>query len=88
MAAFTEDTWPEFDRGDYIPDVFADWVGTDGDDQHTVVARDGGAAVGCCQAVRCSAHEAWTQGMRVHPDRRAAGVELADHPDFVLEAPL
>lgn len=89
VAAFTADTWDEFERGDYIPDVFAEWVATDGPDQHTVVAEreaepsrgaepaSDGTVVGCCQVVRLSAHEAWMQGMRVHPDHRGAGVGRA-----------
>lgn len=90
VAAFTEDTWDE--REDYLPEVFPDWVAGDGDDQRTVVAtadgsggrdaaagidRDDGPVVGCCQVVRLSGHEAWTQGMRVHPDYRGAGVASA-----------
>ena len=94
VAAFTEDTWDEFEGSDYIPDVFPEWVATDGADQYTVVAERGGAAaaddggegenedrdgtvVGCCQVVRLSEHEAWTQGIRVHPDHRGAGVARA-----------
>jgi GNAT superfamily N-acetyltransferase len=104
VAAFTEDTWEDFEGQDYIPDVFAEWVATDGPDQHTVVAERTGAVaaddentdgvedrdgdedevgggtagvVGCCQVVRLSGHEAWTQGIRVHPDYRGAGVGRA-----------
>ncbi|MEF8852066.1 MAG: GNAT family N-acetyltransferase [Haloarculaceae archaeon] len=83
VAAFTEDTWEEFEGNDYVPDVFEEWVATDGADQHTVVAeRAAGpaserAVVGCCQVVRLSGHEAWTQGIRVHPAHRGAGVGRA-----------
>jgi GNAT superfamily N-acetyltransferase len=77
VAAFTEDTWDDFEGQDYIPDVFPEWVATDGADQHTVVAERGESVVGCCQVVRLSEHEAWTQGIRVHPDHRGAGVARA-----------
>jgi GNAT superfamily N-acetyltransferase len=77
VAAFTRDTWAEFDRGDYLPSVFPEWVAGDGPDQRTFVAERGANVVGCCQAVRLSAHEAWTQGMRVHPDCRGEGVAAA-----------
>jgi GNAT superfamily N-acetyltransferase len=82
VAAFTTDTWAEFEGNDYVPDVFAEWVASDGDDQHTVVAErateDGSeTVVGCCQVVRLSDHEAWTQGIRVHPGHRGVGVGRA-----------
>lgn len=80
VVAFTEDTWSDRGVGDYIPDVFAEWIETDGPDQHTVVAAVDGTAVGVCQVVLLSDEEAWAQGMRVHPDHRGAGVAttLAD----------
>lgn len=37
VAAFTQETWDERD-GDYIPDVFPDWVENDGPAQRTFVA--------------------------------------------------
>jgi len=86
VTAFTEDTWDNFEGQDYIPEVFPEWVATDGPDQHTVVAErdqagsgDDGTpqVVGCCQVVRLSDHESWTQGIRVHPDHRGAGVGRA-----------
>ncbi|MFB6140463.1 MAG: N-acetyltransferase family protein [Halosimplex sp.] len=78
IAAFTADTWGDrFDSGDYIPDVFPEWVETDGDDQRTVVAEASGRAIGVCQVVALSAHEAWAQGMRVADDARASGVAAA-----------
>ncbi len=78
VVAFTSDTWGDrFDRGDYIPEVFPEWVESDGPDQRTVVAEEGGRAVGVCQVVALSAHEAWAQGMRVADDARAKGVAEA-----------
>lgn len=74
VVAFTEDTWPERDGGDYIPRVFHEWVETDGPDQRTFVAEAGGDVAGICQCVLLGDHEAWAQGMRVHPDVRGHGV--------------
>ncbi|QLH76427.1 GNAT family N-acetyltransferase [Halosimplex rubrum] len=79
VIAFASDTWSDrFDRGDYVPEVFPEWVEGDGPDQHTVVAEaDDGRAVGVCQVVALSAHETWAQGMRVADDARAKGVAEA-----------
>jgi GNAT superfamily N-acetyltransferase len=78
VVAFTSDTWSDrFDRGDYIPEVFPEWVESDGPDQHTVVAEADGRAIGVCQVVALSDHEAWAQGMRVADDARAKGVAEA-----------
>ncbi|WP_436908462.1 N-acetyltransferase family protein [Halosimplex marinum] len=78
IVAFTSDTWSDrFDRGDYIPEVFPEWVESDGPDQHTVVAEADGRAIGVCQVVALSVHEAWAQGMRVADDARAEGVAAA-----------
>jgi len=76
VAAFTADTWDDRAERDYIPDVFLDWVESDGPDQRTVVADVDGDVGGLCQAVMCSDHEAWLQGMRVNPDYRQAGLGL------------
>lgn len=78
VAAFTEDTWDRYD-GDYIPSVFADWVESDDETQHTMVAVDDGTPVGLVQAVMLSEYESWFQGMRVDPDYRDQGIgrELA-----------
>ncbi|MEF8773847.1 MAG: GNAT family N-acetyltransferase [Halobacteriales archaeon] len=70
VAAMTENTWPDRDGGDYLADVFPDWIDDDGDGQRTFVAEADGQVVGIVQAVRLSDHEAWFQGMRVHPDYR------------------
>ncbi|MDS0283375.1 GNAT family N-acetyltransferase [Haloarcula onubensis] len=78
VVAFAEQVWEDRpDTVDYIPDVFADWVDSDGPDQHTVVAEVDGAAAGLCQAVMLTDHEAWLQGMRVDPAHRGAGLGLA-----------
>ncbi|WP_436927733.1 N-acetyltransferase family protein [Halosimplex amylolyticum] len=78
IAAFTSDTWSDrFDRGDYIADVFPEWVESDGPGQRTVVAAEDGRVIGVCQVVLLSEHEAWAQGMRVADDARAKGVAEA-----------
>jgi len=76
VAGFTADTWDDREERDYIPDVFRDWVAGDGTDQRTVVAVIDGDAVGLCQAIMLTDHEAWLQGMRVDPDYRQAGLGL------------
>ena len=73
VVAFTEDTWPEL-GGDYIPDVFEEWVDTDGPNQRTLVATVDDRPVVILQAVLLSDHEAWAQGMRVDPEFRGASV--------------
>ena len=73
VAAFTADTWADREVGDYIPDVFPEWVASDGKDQHTVVATVDGTPVGICQARLLADDEAWLQGMRVDPDHRGDG---------------
>lgn len=77
VAAFTQDTWDEFEHGDYLPDVFPEWIESDGPDQRTLVAEVDGTVVGCCQVVALSEYETWTQGLRVHPDHRGTGVGRA-----------
>ena len=76
VAAFTADTWPER-GGDYVPDVFADWVRSDGDRQRTLVATDDGEPVGLLQAVLLGDEQAWFQGMRVAPSHRGRGLAHA-----------
>lgn len=72
VAAVTENIWSDRGVGDYIPDVFPEWVTSDGSDQRTVVATAEGEPVGICQALVVTDEEAWLQGMRVHPDHRDA----------------
>ncbi|MFW5903191.1 MAG: GNAT family N-acetyltransferase [Halolamina sp.] len=77
IEAFTADTWAERDGSDYVPDVFGEWVETDGERQRTTVAVDDGRPVGIVQTVHLTDHEAWQQGMRVDPDYRGDGVAMA-----------
>ena len=37
VVAFTRETWRDRDVGDYLPDVFLEWVDADGPDQYTAV---------------------------------------------------
>lgn len=72
IVAFTADTWMHV--GDYVPDVLADWIETDGPTQRTFVAVLDDRPVGLCQGVLLSNHEAWAQGMRVDPDVRGRDI--------------
>ncbi|WP_435063188.1 GNAT family N-acetyltransferase [Halobaculum sp. EA56] len=71
VVRFTRDTWGD-KHGDYMPDVFAEWVETDGPRQRTFVVDvdDGDDVAGVVQCVLLSDTEAWAQGMRVNPDYR------------------
>ena len=69
VAAFTRDTWED---GDYIPDVYPDWI--EGEGKQTLVADAGDDIAGLGQIVLLSEHEAWGQGLRVNPEFRGAGV--------------
>ena len=83
IAAFTEGTWPDREAEDYIPDVFPEWVDTDGPDQHTAVVEveteeeegsgDERRVVAVCQAKLLAGDEGWLQGIRVDPTHRGAG---------------
>ncbi|WP_459193342.1 GNAT family N-acetyltransferase [Halosimplex sp. J119] len=78
VAAFTSDTWSDRrEQGDYLADVFLEWVENDGPRQRTVVAEDDGSVIGVCQGVMLSDHEAWAQGMRVADEARGRGVAAA-----------
>jgi GNAT superfamily N-acetyltransferase len=78
IAAFTEDTWSDrFDGGDYIPEIYHDWIAGDGPGQRTFVYDTGDDIAGLCQCVLLSDHEAWAQGMRVNPAFRGEGTARA-----------
>lgn len=82
IVAFTRDTWPERNGGDYIPDIYHEWI--DGTNrQRTIVAEsDSGEIAGLCQAVMLSEDEAWAQGMRVNPEFRGEGVSKQLNEDL------
>ena len=46
VAAISERTWPEREGGDYLADVFPEWVAGDGPDQRTFVACEAPGASG------------------------------------------
>jgi len=73
IVSFTEDTWSDRDVGDYIPEVYGDWIAGDGPTQRTLVADVDGRAIGICQAQLVDEEEGWLQGIRVHPDYRREG---------------
>jgi GNAT superfamily N-acetyltransferase len=73
IVSFTENTWSDRDVGDYIPEVYQDWIAADGPTQRTLVTEVDGAAVGICQARLVGEEEGWLGGIRVHPDHRREG---------------
>jgi len=79
VAAFTEDTW---EGGDYVPQVFPEWVESDGPTQRTLVAdvegeTGGDGIAGLVSIVLVSETEAWGQGLRVNPTYRGRGISTA-----------
>ena len=81
VAAFTRDTWPDRDAGDYLPDVFPEWAADDDPDRRTLVVDAGedpptDEVAAVANAAVVSEWEAWLQGMRVAPARRGEGHAL------------
>ncbi|MGN8213776.1 GNAT family N-acetyltransferase [Halococcus salifodinae] len=74
VAAFTRETWADRDSGDYIPEIYHEWIAGDGDSQRTFLVDAGDDVAGLCQGVLLSEHEAWAQGMRVNPEYRGEGL--------------
>jgi GNAT superfamily N-acetyltransferase len=72
VAAFTRETWPDRETGDYLPDVYPAWI--EGEGKYTPVVEVDGEIGGIAQCVLLSEREAWCQGMRVDPDHRGEGV--------------
>lgn len=72
VAAFTRETWPDRKGGDYIPEIYPEWIA--GEDKHTLVAVAGEEIAGIVQCVLLSGDEAWCQGMRVNPAYRGRDV--------------
>jgi GNAT superfamily N-acetyltransferase len=73
VVDFTSDTWSDREEGDYIPDVFHEWVENDGEAQRTLVLDADGEAAGIVQVVLLTDAEAWARGMRIAPDVRGEG---------------
>lgn len=70
IRSITADTWPDRDGGDYLGRVFPQWIEPGDQPKRTLVAEVVGHAVAIAQSVILSDHEAWGQGLRVHPDHR------------------
>ncbi len=74
VADFTGEIWEER-GGDYIPDIYHDWLEDEpGDGKKTFLAEVDGEAAGIVQAVMLTPDEAWFQGMRVAAAHRRKGV--------------
>ncbi|MFC4436578.1 MULTISPECIES: GNAT family N-acetyltransferase [Natrialbaceae] len=74
VKAFTETLW-EDRGGDYIPEIYHDWLEDEGEDyKKTFLADAGDDVAGIVQAVMLSPDEAWFQGMRVNPDYQRQGL--------------
>lgn len=82
IAAFTRDTWPGREGGDYVSRVYHDWIESDDRPKRTVVAEVDGEVAGLAQSVLLSDWEAWNQGLRVGPDHRGRGVSTAVTEDL------
>lgn len=76
IAAFTQGT---FAWGDYVEGAFDRWLAAP--DSLTVVAEVEGETVGVVRGALLSPAEAWSQGLRVHPEhrRRHLGAALLEH---------
>lgn len=73
VRAFTEDLWA--DRGgDYIPEIYHEWLEDDDEPKKTFLADAGDEVAGIVQAAMVSPDEAWFQGMRINPDYRRRGL--------------
>ncbi|AHF98640.1 N-acetyltransferase GCN5 [Halostagnicola larsenii XH-48] len=74
VAAFTGRIWANR-GGDYIPDVYHDWLEDDDETgKKTFLAELEGDVAGIVQGVMLSPEEAWFQGMRVNPAYQRRGV--------------
>ena len=72
ILAFTQDTFP---WGDYVGRVFGEWLADP--EALNLVAEAEGEVVGFARGSLLSSAEAWTQGLRVHPDHRRRGIGAA-----------
>jgi GNAT superfamily N-acetyltransferase len=73
VTSFTTETWPDQETGDYIPDIFEQWVESDGPEQRTFVLEADDEVAGILQGVMLSEYEGWAQGMRIAPAARGHG---------------
>ncbi|MBC7320220.1 GNAT family N-acetyltransferase [bacterium] len=78
VLSFTSKTW---EWGDYIPEVFDEWLDPKNGDFIKVVLDN--KIVGISHIGYLSDWEAWLEGLRVHPDYRGMGIGT-----FILDATL
>jgi GNAT superfamily N-acetyltransferase len=74
---FTAHTWGDEEEGDYIKDVFDDWL-ADARGQFVAVELDG-RAVAIGRLTDLGAGELWLEGLRVDPAYRKQGIGEALH---------
>ncbi len=65
------DIWPDRDT-EYLPEIYPTWIA--GEHTETLLAARDGDILGIAQCVLLTEHEAWCQGMRVHPTARGRGL--------------
>lgn len=70
VRSMTEETWPDRDGGDYLGQVYPRWIEPGDLPKRTQVAEVDDRVVAIAQCVILSDHEAWGQGLRVHPEYR------------------
>ena len=75
LLSIAEWTRATFDWGDYVAEVFEEWLA---DPAGTVVVAElDGSPVAMGRVAMVGPTEAWAQGMRVHPDHRREGIGTA-----------
>jgi GNAT superfamily N-acetyltransferase len=81
VLAFCEKTW---DWGDYIEDVWDDWLS--GPRGQLLVATANGQAVGIIHLEMVTSTDAWLEGLRVDPEFRRQGIAKALHEAVIVES--
>lgn len=74
IKEITADTWPDREGQDYLGRVYPRWLESGSCPKHTLVVEHEGQAVAIAQCVLLTDHEAWGQGLRVHPEFRGQGL--------------
>lgn len=74
IREITADTWPDRPGDDYLGRVYPRWLESGERPKRSVVAEVDGKVVAVAQCVLLSGHEAWGQGLRVHPEYRDRGL--------------
>lgn len=73
VREMTANTWPDRGQEDYLGRVYPRWLEAGDRPRHTLVVEADGRVVAIAQSVLVSDHEAWGQGLRVHPEHRDRG---------------